>query len=449
MTQIITANQKADQFRAEATKLRERILNSDEALTKDELVKLEGEITALEHRAALAGQFTPRAEIERQGGDTDPVQRVTPEGELPAPKLHSEQITEVRTELARQFGTWKNYLHAVIGRTRDLNPGQKKVMERVRLLTRTIIGDQTTGGEYLLPLQQEPSIFAAPNVLPGVLQHATRYTVRGRSLRLPQVQQTDGDVTRPMAGVAAVTIVNEAGEKPVREPVFIQRLLTVYKWAAIWQVGDETFDDDFTNDLGPTLIQQVGGQVVNTVNEQVTITGTGTSQPLGAFANTNPALLKVSRGTTNTITTDDIFSMYAQHTHGPGSRWYVSRSAWPEIMRLTLGSNTLVSWLTDLRNRPTMMLMGYPIEVCDIMNPLGQQADLGLVNPAFYAVGMRQELTVESSIHFAFQDDITTWRAIARAGGIPIPNGTYAYRASGGTKIDEHSPFVVLDDVTS
>jgi HK97 family phage major capsid protein len=98
-----------------------------------------------------------------------------------------------------------------------------------------------------------------------------------------------------------------------------------------------------------------------------------------------------------------------------------------------------------------MMLLGYPIVISDFLPTLGVQGDLNLINPAFYAVALRQSLTVESSIHYDFVADVTTYRFFARGGGVPIPDGTYAYKTDGsGNKIDENSPFVTLgDDVTS
>jgi 3-hydroxybutyryl-CoA dehydrogenase len=72
--------------------------------------------------------------------------------------------------------------------------------------------------------------------------------------------------------------------------------------------------------------------------------------------------------------------------------------------------------------------------------------DVALVNGDFYSMGLRQALTVESSIHVAFVQDVTTYRFVARGGGIPLPTSTYAYKVDGaGNKVDPHSPFVTLD----
>jgi HK97 family phage major capsid protein len=128
----------------------------------------------------------------------------------------------------------------------------------------------------------------------------------------------------------------------------------------------------------------------------------------------------------------------------------VSRSALAQVMQMALSGTTLVTYLPNLNNNPMgANLLGYPIVVCDFLNALGSESDFALINPAFYALGLRQALTVESSIHYAFVDDVTTYRFVARAGGIPIPDGTYAYRSVASSKVNEHSPFVTLDDVVA
>jgi len=77
---------------------------------------------------------------------------------------------------------------------------------------------------------------------------------------------------------------------------------------------------------------------------------------------------------------------------------------------------------------------------------LGSESDFSLINPDFYALAIRKALTVESSIHYAFNTDLTTWRFVARAGGIPIPIDTYAWKSTASTKVNAHSPFVSLDN---
>jgi HK97 family phage major capsid protein len=96
-----------------------------------------------------------------------------------------------------------------------------------------------------------------------------------------------------------------------------------------------------------------------------------------------------------------------------------------------------------------MVLLGLPVTVTDFLPAVGTTADISLVNPDFYAAGLRQALTVESSIHRKFEQDITMYRFVARGGGIPLPTSTYAYKTVAGVKVDPHSPFVVLDGALS
>ena len=401
----------------------------------------------------MAAEFTPEKEIERQGGD-ELLKRAAPETEKDEPQGdYDAAVKQVR----RAFGGPNGYLLALARRNSpDYKPwteAQKAAHRAAQTFhTRDIIGDtgDASGGEFLLPLQQVADIFSAPNVQPGLLERARRYPVSGRTLRIPYLDQYDAAFTRPMAGIAAITIVGEGGEKPEKEPQFLQRLLTVYKWAAYTEIGDEVLADDMTGQLASTVQTAVGGQVMNEINGYITVDGTGSSQPLGALHTNNAALYTVNRETSMNVTVNDVFEMDARHLEGAGSFWLAHPSLKPEIYGLTLSGNTLVSWISNLRDAPTATLLGKPIIWSHLGAVKGVAGDLALINPAHYAVAMRQALTVESSIHYKFRNDITAYRFFARAGGIPIPTGTFSYKSTGAAKVYEVSPFVRLgDDATS
>ena len=115
------------------------------------------------------------------------------------------------------------------------------------------------------------------------------------------------------------------------------------------------------------------------------------------------------------------------------------------LYALSLTSSSLVTFLRDLNGLPSMMILGYPVVLTDILNTLGTAGDISLVNPDFYAFALRQALTVEMSREFAFTQDVTTYRFVVRGGGIPINDGKYAYKYAGSAGVDEHSPFVYLN----
>jgi HK97 family phage major capsid protein len=448
---LISKNRQANELREQAHKIRHDLMDSSIALSPEQVEKMTNDMRALEMRAQTAAEFTPDAEIERQGGDEGLVRMdVGAKAERAEFRSMQDAQGEVRHVIAKAFPSMGSYIRAA---TRGpSNPREAEALKAVDQFTRTITGS-TNGGEYLLPLTQVPEIFSISNQQPGLFQLARRYSVPGRSLRIPYLVQDEGTTTlnRPMAGkIANVTIVGEGSTKPTREPTFAQRLLTMYKYAAITQFGDELLGDDFTGELPAEVTTAVGSQIINKLNEDITIDGTGTNEPLGAFNTNNTALIKVTRAAANAFAASDAFRMYQAHTHGANSCWMVTRNAMASLFALQTTNNTMVTWIANLRDKPQMLLLGLPVIVTDLLPALGTEADICLVNPDFYAMGLRQALTVESSIHVAFIQDVTTYRFVARGGGIPLPTSTYAYKIDGsGNKVNEHSPFVVLDNTVT
>ena len=448
-TPLVSKNRAANELREQAHKLRSELMDPSASFTAEEVEKRTADIRALEMRAQTAAEFTADAEVARQGGDEGLV-RVDVASERKDFNGMKDASEQVRNVLVQAFPSVGAYIRAA---TRGpSNEKEAAALRSVDMMTRTITGS-TNGGEYLLPLTQVPEIFSTSNAQPGLFQYARRYNVQGRSLRIPYLLQDEGtsELNRPMAGkIANVTIVGEGATKPSREPSFGQRILTMYKYAAITEFGDELLGDDFTGELPAEVTAAVGGQTINKINEDITIDGTGSSQPLGAFNTNNTALLKVARNTASQFKAVDAFAMYERHTHGPNSVWMISRRVLAQLFAMQTTNNTMVTWIPNLRDKPTMTLLGLPVIVTDLLPTLGSEGDVALVNGDFYAMGLRQALTVESSIHYKFVNDITTYRFVARAGGIPLPTSTYAYAIDGsGNKVDEHSPFVVLDDATS
>lgn len=447
-TPLISKNRHANELREQAHKIRHELMDPANSLSAEQVEKMTADIRALEMRAQAAAEFTADAEIDRQGGDEGLVRMDTGSKQERAEfRSMSDAQGEVRAILAKNFANYGAYLRAA---TKGAgNSREAEALRQVDQYTRTITGS-TNGGEYLLPLTQVPEIFSVSNQQPGMFQLARRYSVPGRSLRIPYLIQDEGTTTlnRPMAGkIANVTIVGEGATKPVREPSFGQRLLTMFKYAAVTQFGDELLGDDFTGELPAEVTTAVGGQIINKINEDVTIDGTGSNEPLGAFNTNNTALIKHPRATASTFTAADAFQMYQKHTHGANSQWMITRNALAQMFALQTTNNTMVTWIANLRDKPQMLLLGLPVTVTDLLPSLGTEADVALVNPDFYALGLRQALTVESSIHFAFTSDVTTYRFVARGGGIPLPTSTYAYKVDGsGNKVNPHSPFVVLDE---
>lgn len=446
---IVSKSRAAAEFRAKADAVRAELLDASKSFTADEVVAKRNEIRAFEERAQEAAEFTPDAEIRRQGAE----QFFTNADEDTETDTAQEQRAALMQSVRKAFGGVNGMLRAMKDaqhRNQPLNSRQQEVLGALKRAAHVGTASDASGGEYLLPLQQEASIFRVDFAQGGILDIARRYNVSGRSLRIPYVVQTDGDVTRPMAGFAEVAFLAEAGQKPERTVKFLQRVLNTPKIAAFTQIGDELLADDFTGDLAPTVQAQIGTQMMNFLQGQCTIDGAGSgTDPLGAFNGSNGALYKVARNTASDFKTADVFEMLARVVDGPNLRWYMHSSVRPKLYGLTLNGTTLVSFLPDLNGRPGTQLMGIPVVFTDVLPVLGTEADVALANGDFYAYGIREGLRVESSIHYDFRNDVTSYRFVTRGGGIPIPTSTYSYKSAASVKTYEKSPFVVLDNVVA
>ena len=473
-------NRKATDLRGRANAIMMEIMADDCKLAPEQIRAKAQEAKDLTERANLIAGFTATEEIDRQGGAGDLVEEVLDQdrasnggkkGDLtratlgfdpyPVMRPMQEQIAEHARNVRAGFGSVRSFLRVAQGKDAvdTTNSARAKFQYRVLQdnlnLQRMITGatGDVSGGSFLLPLTQVASIFSLANVQQGLLQRARAFTVPGRTLRIPYLIQSDTNAStvlnRPMAGqIANVGIVGEGATKPQATPQFGQRLLTVLKYAAYTQVSDEMLQDDFTGELPQEFINAVGQQALNAMNEDMTISGsdaTGTTTPAGALLAGAAYNIAVTRAVGGAIGTADLFKMYADHTHGPNSVWLASRRTVQQLYALSLTSSSLVTFLRDLNGLPSMMILGYPVVLTDLLNTVGTAGDIALVNPDFYAFALRQALTVEMSRDFAFTSDVTTYRFVVRGGGIPINDGKYAYKYAGSAGVDEHSPFVYLN----
>lgn len=446
-------NAKANELLAQADALLREIENPEVKLTPDEVnAKVEG-IKALRTRAAVVADNTPEERAAEEFG----LRKIDASADAEPVEATKAELVE---SVARAFGGPGRYLLALARRADpEAKPWSEKQVKAHRALQehhkRVVVGTASdgSGGEFVLPLTQSPDIFVGASIIqPGLFERAPKYPCPGRTVRIPYLEQ--GDVAnddRPLSGISATAIEAEGGEKDEREPSIAQRTVTAYKYAAYTEMGDEVLADDYTGgQLPQVLTQAVGGDLVNSVNLHVTRTGTGSSQPLGALHTNNGALITVNRDTSQSIVAADVFNMLARSTMGPGTFWLAHPSTLPKIYGMALSSGSQVTFLPNLREGAGASLCGLPLVFSNLMSALGVAGDLALIDPQQYAAVLRRDVTVESSIHYKFRNDITAYRFFVRAGGAPIPGAEYSFAASGAAAVWAFSGFVRLgDDATS
>ena len=161
------------------------------------------------------------------------------------------------------------------------------------------------------------------------------------------------------------------------------------------------------------------------------MTETGAGTPEG-FIN-SPAYIAVgpnagARTTANKIQYPDVVAMWQQLL--PQSQknavWICSHDTFAQIASLQLSTANASPgiWFggyasNDATNTPPLQLFGRPIYFTEKVPKLGTLGDISLVDLSYYLVGDRQAMSVQSSEHFAFQNDQTAFRIIERVDGRP------------------------------
>src|SRR5215469_1352151 len=156
------------------------------------------------------------------------------------------------------------------------------------------------------------------------------------------------------------------------------------------------------------------------------LTETGAGTPEGVI--NSPAYVLPSRANANQIAYSDIVKMWQQLL--PQSQrnaiWIASHDTFAQIASLQLSSANASPgiWVggyasRDATETPPMQLFGRPIYFTEKVPKLGTAGDISLIDPSYYLIGDRQAMSVQSSEHFAFQNDQTAFRIIERVDGRP------------------------------
>lgn len=274
-----------------------------------------------------------------------------------------------------------------------------------------------------------------------VRERALVIPMNSRQVVVPVLDQTGTTAGQSnVYGGVVPSWTEEATEKDETEPNFRQMALTAHKLVVYTEASDELLADSA---IGlEALLSRLMSEAINNEADFTFIQGTGAGQPLGIVDAGAGVTIRVARQAANQIQVDDIFNMLSQFC-GDSPIWLAHQSTMPQILRLNgPAANPSYVWVQNVRDEPPMTLMGYPIFFIENCPTLGSEGDIILADWSKYVIGERQTVTLDSSKHYRFRDDITAWRAVARFDGRPWLSAPLTMR-DGTTQV---SPFVILDD---
>ncbi|MCC7242401.1 MAG: phage major capsid protein [Acidobacteria bacterium] len=287
-----------------------------------------------------------------------------------------------------------------------------------RLMAAAMSGSE--GGGYAIP----PGVFG-----PWLDTALESEIVRPRAQNWPILQGRERtipawDLTDRSSGLAGF-VINWSPENPSTDAtpqvgVTRQLKLVARRGSIFASTSGELLEDgyDFDAQLSAIMSQSLGYGL-----DASFLFGTGANEPLGVF--NAPALISVTRATTNLINYVDLVNMFARMSPAsiPNSAWVAHSSTIPQLAMLsfaigTAGAHVPVMTQTDGR----FYILTRPVIFSEKVLPLGSLGDIGLFDFSRYAIGLRRDASLEKSIHVGFLKNQQYFRLQIRVDGMPVDN---------------------------
>lgn len=306
-------------------------------------------------------------------------------------------------------------------------------------------GSGTAGG-YTVPPEFLPQLLQTAASEAVVRSRAFKIAMKSNTLQIPVLDQSDAPSAAGyidfFGGVHAYW-TEEAGTKTETEPDFNQIEMRARKLAGYTQVTDELLADSAVG-LEQLLMRLFGG-IIGWREDYAFLRGTGAGQPLGVL--NSGALVTVNRNTANNVNLDDVARMIRcflpQSMNAGKGVWLMHPWVLPEIVQLADAASNVV-WIPNAREKLPMTLFGLPIITTEKLPTLGTTGDLMLCDFSYYIIGDRGQTEIASSEHYAFINDLTTWRFVHRVDGQPWLRAPLYIDTT-----NQVSPFVALHSSTT
>jgi HK97 family phage major capsid protein len=244
------------------------------------------------------------------------------------------------------------------------------------------------------------------------------------------------------------TWIEESGTLGESEAKFGRVVLQAAKLAASCDVPNELLQDSIVSFAA--LIEQMMPEAIAWYEDVGFLTGNGVGQPLGVL--NSPALVTVTKETgqvADSIVWENLVKMYAQMLPGSLGRavWVANINCFPELatMSLSVGTGGGAIWLNNGVNGPPAQILGRPLiltEKVPTIGGAGSGKDISFIDFGYYLIGDRMQMRAESSPHFHFSTDQTTFRIIERVDG----RGWLMSALTPANSSTTLSPFVTLGE---
>jgi HK97 family phage major capsid protein len=250
------------------------------------------------------------------------------------------------------------------------------------------------------------------------------------SLRVPYPTIDDTTHTSTVYGGVFGSWTEESATIPVSQPAFGRIVLEAKKLTASTTIPNELLHDavaaldQWFNEMFPIAIAWF--------EDVAFIAGSGSGQPQG-FLNSPCAITGPARagGAGAAIQYTDLASLYARLLPNSlnSAVWLCSPDVLPSLLNLVTASGIAPPlWLPNMSasggypgggdgSGYRYNILGRPLIVSEKMPALNAAGCLALVDFGYYLLGDRQAMTISSSEHYLFANDLTIFRIVERLDG--------------------------------
>lgn len=235
-------------------------------------------------------------------------------------------------------------------------------------------------------------------------------TASGESIEVP---------TTTAHSTAAITA--EAAAIAESDPAFAKRTLGAYKYGTLIQVATELLTDTGV-DLEGYLSMQAGRALGNAFGAHA-ITGTGSGQPTGVVTSASTGVTG-GTGVVGAFTADNLidlfFSVIAPYRNSSSCSWLMRDATLASVRKLKDTQGQYL-WQPSIQVGAPDTLLGKPVYTDPNVAAVATSAKSVIFGDfAAYFVRMAGGVRFERSDEFAFNSDLTTFRALLRADGLTV-----------------------------
>ncbi len=335
-----------------------------------------------------------------------------------------------------EFSDFGDFLKAIVRHASGDKDSRLRFVNGEGEFRADLSGNELATGGALVPEEFRAQMLVVSAESSFIRGLAFNLPMGSARIRIPAFYDEDHSTDGAFAGVQALWTAAGASITE-NEPTFRQIALEANALKLFTQVENELIADSFTS-VEVLLVQLFGG-ATGFAETAAFLGGDGAGQPLG-FRNADAKVL-VTRAGANLIDLTDLAAMYARMLPGSAARavWIGSPAILDQIIQLQ--ADVFNPLVTNVANRFPMQLLGRPLFITEHAPTLGDADDLMFVDLNFYIVADRQSMSLASSIHAGFQNDLTSFRGVSRLDAQPWILSAIT-PANGG---DALSPFVSLD----